>query len=231
MERLQEFFDVHKIEKCTYTELSASDGNKRKSLIYSEEKEAYSFDQITRLFFPKIWPSSADAILFKGETRIYLIEFKSGFEREKFDLNKCKCDYKGNVCEDYAELFKRSLDNINRELQANLFQKATESRWILEKHLLPQICSDEEQIEDIKVYFDIVIDKVKDNPIDAMEEIMDGLAGQAGSKEKSSNIYVQMQQSLKKIFCENCFTGKPSFYNKAEVLSKEEFEQKFLKHV
>lgn len=30
MERLQEFFDVHKIEKCTYTELSASDGNKRK---------------------------------------------------------------------------------------------------------------------------------------------------------------------------------------------------------
>lgn len=53
MERLQEFFDVHKIEKCTYTELSASDGNKRKSLIYSEEKEAYSFDQITRLFFSK----------------------------------------------------------------------------------------------------------------------------------------------------------------------------------
>ena len=74
-------------------------------------------------------------------------------------------------------------------MQANLFQKAAESRWILEKHLLPQICSDEEQIEDIKVYFDIVIDKVKDNPIDAMEELWMVWQVKLGQK-KSPQIYM-----------------------------------------
>lgn len=224
MERLQEFFDKYAIERETYTELSKPDSAERQSLIISDIKDAYNFDKITQLFFPRVYPSSADAILFKG-SNIYLIEFKTGFERVKFDRNKCTCGHMdGQVCEDYAGLFQRHQKNIDKELKANLFQKAAESRWVLDKHLLPQICSDEENTEDIKVFFEIVIDKVKYDSVEAIDEIINDLS----NRENEENIYKYMNKSLKKMYSENQITGKPSLYNRAEVLSVEEFESRFL---
>lgn len=224
MERLQEFFDKYAIQKETYTELSKPDSSERPSLIISDIKDAYNFDKITQLFFPRVYPSSADAILFKG-SNIYLIEFKTGFERVKFDRNKCICGHmNGQVCEDYAGLFQRHQKNIDKELKANLFQKAAESRWVLDKHLLPQICSDEENIEGIKVFFEIVIDKVKYDSVEAIDEIINDLS----NRENEENIYKDMNKSLKKMYSENQITRKPSLYNKAEVLSVEEFETRFL---
>lgn len=221
MEKLQLFFDKYGIQKKTYTELSKSDDKKKESLIVSDVKAAYDFDEIAQLFFPRAYPSSADAILFKGKN-IFLIEFKTGFQRVKFDRNQCGCEHiNGEVCEDYAKLFKRHQKNIDKELKANLFQKAAESRWVLAHHLLPQIC---ENTEDIKVFFEIVIDKVKEHPIDCMAEMMNELS----ELKDESNIYESMNQSLKKLYCENRFTREPSLYNEAKVLSVEEFEEEFL---
>lgn len=224
VEKLQEFFEKNNIQKKTYTELSKSDDNKGHSLITSEVKDAYSFDEITQLFFPKVYPSSTDAILFKKK-KIYLIEFKTGFKRPKFDRFQCTCpQLSGDVCDDYAKILKRHRDNIDNELKANLFQKAAESRWVLDKHLLPQICSDEENTKDIKVYLKIVIDKVKEDPIDAIQETMNELS----KLDDPENIYENMNKSLKKLYCENTFTRVPSLYNEAKVLSVEDFKVEFL---
>ena len=224
MERLQEFFDKYAIQKETYTALSKPDCAGRQSLIISDIKDAYNFDKITQLFFPRVYPSSADAILFKGRN-IYLIEFKTGFERAKFDRKRCTCEHmNGQICDDYAGLFQRHQKNIDKELKANLFQKAAESRWVLDKHLLPQICSDKENSEDIKVFFEIVIDKVKYDSVETIDEIINDLS----NRENEENIYNNMNKSLKKMYIENQITGKPSLYNKAEVLSVEEFEARFL---
>ena len=55
MERLQEFFDKYAIQKETYTELSKPDSSERPSLIISDIKDAYNFDKITQLFFPRVY--------------------------------------------------------------------------------------------------------------------------------------------------------------------------------
>ena len=47
MEKLQLFFDKYGIQKKTYTELSKSDDKKKESLIVSDVKAAYDFDEIT----------------------------------------------------------------------------------------------------------------------------------------------------------------------------------------
>ena len=124
--------------KKTYTELSAS---QNKSLIQSSKCEAYDFDEITEYIFPQNKPSSADAILL-DKNRIYFIEFKSGFHRKmsrtSFDRTQCRCEKIDDICDDYANLMKRNLENIESELKSNLFQKTAESRWTLEYHLLPE---------------------------------------------------------------------------------------------
>lgn len=221
MKKEEKFFYKNGIQKKTYTELSKPDDRKRKSLIESDVKDAYSFDEITQLFFPKIYPSSTDAILFKNKN-VYLIEFKTGFEREKFDQSQCTCPHiDEKVCEDYAKLLKQHRNNIDKELKANLFQKAAESRWVLDKHLLPQMGIDKDSI---KVFLKIVIDKVKEDPLEFMAETMDELS----NREDLENIYENMNNSLKKLYCENKFTRCPSLYNEAKVLSVDEFKAEFL---
>ena len=46
MKKEEIFFYKNGIQKKTYTELSKSDDRKRKSLIESDVRDAYSFDQI-----------------------------------------------------------------------------------------------------------------------------------------------------------------------------------------
>lgn len=115
---------------------------------------------------------------------------------------------------------KSNLKNINRELKANLLQKAVESRWILEHHLLPEVYKDGVYPE-FRTDYIIVTDKVHDNPIDAMEEIMNETA-QIHNKD---NFYQKMNDSVKRLYCESRF-GKKSTYNSVEVWSVQDFEQK-----
>ena len=155
--------------------------------------------------------------------KIILIEFKGGFERkiseDNFDREKCRCEKINDVCEDYASLLKKDLKNIKKELTSNLLKKAAESRWTLEYHLLPEVYKDNLYL-DFHVNYIIVIDKVKENPVDAMEQIMDEWA----NIHRKDNFYEQMDKSVKYLYCESRFKKK-SFYDKVEVCSVQEFEQ------
>lgn len=99
-------------QKKSYRELSA---NNNGSLIESEKCEAYDFDEIVEYIFPRNKPTSADAMLIKNRN-IFLIEFKSGFQRElsesNFDPKQCHCEETDSICEKYAKLLKRNLKNI-----------------------------------------------------------------------------------------------------------------------
>lgn len=79
-------------QKKSYKELSA---NNNGSLIESEKCEAYDFDEIVEYIFPRNKPTSADAMLIRN-TNIFLIEFKSGFQRKfsekNFDQRQCQCE-------------------------------------------------------------------------------------------------------------------------------------------
>lgn len=204
----------------SYRELSA---NSKGSLIESEKEEAYDFDEITEYIFPKNKPTSADAILIKNRN-IFLIEFKSGFERklsvENIASKECQCEETGHACEKYSVLLKGNLKNIERELKANLFQKAAESRWVLEYHLLPEVLKESEHTE-FRVSYIIVTDKVKENPVDAMEQILD----ESANIHRKDNFYERMEASVKRLYCESRF-GKKAFYHKVEVCSVQEFQQK-----
>lgn len=214
-------------KKESYRKLSAV--SKEKSLENSPVEEAYNFDEISEYIFSSNKPASADALLIKNNT-IYLMEFKSGFERKislyNFDRTKCNCEKLGDICDDYAELMKKHLENIERELKANLFQKAAESRWVLEYHLLPEIYKNTDKIADnfnFPVQYIIVTDKVKDNPVDAMEQMLDDL----GNIHNQDNFYERMEHSVKRLYCESCY-GKKAFYEKVEVYAVQEFEEMFL---
>lgn len=215
------YLDDNQFGKKSYRELSAK-SNKSVSLLLSDKTEAYDFDDITKYIFPKYTPSSADAILIKTN-KIILIEFKGGFERkiseDNFDREKCRCEKINDVCEDYASLLKKDLKNIKKELTSNLLKKAAESRWTLEYHLLPEVYKDNLYL-DFHVNYNIVMDKVKENPVDAMEQIMDEWA----NIHRKDNFYEQMDKSVKYLYCESRFKKK-SFYDKVEVCSVQEFEQ------
>ena len=114
---------------------------------------------------------------------------------------------------------KKDLKNIKKELTSNLLKKAAESRWTLEYHLLPEVYKDNLYL-DFHVNYNIVMDKVKENPVDAMEQIMDEWA----NIHRKDNFYEQMDKSVKYLYCESRFKKK-SFYDKVEVCSVQEFEQ------
>lgn len=61
-----------------------------------------------------------------------------------------------------------------------------------------------------------------------ISDIKDEIINDLSNRENDENIYKNMNKSLKKMYSENQITGKPSLYNKAEVLSVEEFEARFL---
>lgn len=209
-------------QKKSYKELSA---NNNGSLIESEKCEAYDFDEIVEYIFPRNKPTSADAMLIRN-TNIFLIEFKSGFQRKfsekNFDQRQCQCEETGAICEKYAKLLKRNLKNIEKELKSNLFQKASESRWILEYHFFPEFCKGCEY-DKFRVHYIIVIDKVKENPVDSMEQIIDEMA----NIHRTENFYERMEASVKRLYCESRF-GKKAFYHKVAVCSVQEFKLDFL---
>lgn len=53
----------------------------------------------------------------------------------------------------------------------------------------------------------VVTDKIKDNPVDAMKQIMDECA----SIHRENNFYEKMDDSVKRLFGESRF-GKRAFY-------------------
>lgn len=216
---VEKYLEDNHFSKKTYRELSA---NNKGSLIKSDKPKAYEFDEIAEYIFPRNKPTSADAILIKDK-EIILIEFKSGLKREfsehNFDREKCRCPQTGEICEDYVKVSKNNLRNIERELKANLFQKMVESRWILEYHLLPEVYKNDIYPE-FRVSYVIVTDKVKEDPVDTTEQIMDELA----NVYRNDNFYERMQASVKRLYCESRFRKK-AFYDKVEVCSVQEFEQ------
>ena len=112
-------------QKKSYKELSA---NNNGSLIESEKCEAYDFDEIVEYIFPRNKPTSADAMLIRN-TNIFLIEFKSGFQRKfsekNFDQRQCQCEETGAICEKYAKLLKCRWSEVRTVLQ--IIKKAV---WI-----------------------------------------------------------------------------------------------------
>ena len=220
-DKVEKYLNDYQFEKKSYRELSAN--SKKISLILSDKCEAYDFDEIAEYIFPKNKPTSADAILLK-KSNIIFIEFKGGLQRNismnTFDREKCRCEKIDDICEAYAKVLKSNLKNIERELKSNLFQKAVESRWILDKHLLAEVYKDDDCPE-LSVCYVVVADKIKDNPLDAMEQIMDECA----NVYRENNFYEKMDASVKRLFGESRF-GKRAFYDRVEVCSVQEFEQR-----
>ena len=69
----------------------------------------------------------------------------------------------------------------------------------------------------------IVTDKVKDNPVDAMEQMLDDL----GNIHNQDNFYERMEHSVQRLYCESRY-GKKAFYEKVEVYAVQDFEEMFL---
>ena len=90
---------------------------------------------------------------------------------------------------------------------------------LIKTNLLPEVYKDNLYL-DFHVNYIIVMDKVKENPVDAMEQIMDEWA----NIHRKDNFYEQMDKSVKYLYCESRFKKK-SFYDKVEVCSVQEFEQ------
>ena len=112
--------------------------------------------------------------------------------------------------------------SIESSAKSNLFQKASESRWILEYHFFLEVCKGCEY-DKFRVHYIIVIDKVKENPVDSMEQIIDEMA----NIHRTENFYERMEASVKRLYCESRF-GKKAFYHKVEVCSVQEFKLDFL---
>lgn len=213
---VERFLENNQFKKQSYDTLSAN--NEKLGMITSDKREAYSFDEITEYIFPRNKPASADALLIKNR-KLFLIEFKRGFERVFSEQKEYLCEDTGDRCPRYEKISKNNLKNIEKELKANLFQKAAESRWILEQHLLPEIYKGSIPPE-FRVYYVIVTDKIKENPVDAMEQIMDEWA----QIHRENNFYERMEASVKRLYCESRF-GKKAFYDRVEVYSVQEFEE------
>ena len=92
----------------------------------------------------------------------------------------------------------------------------------MEYHLLPEAYKNTTH-PDLQIFYIIVTDKVKENPIDTMGQIMDDLA----NLHNEDNFYERMEQSVKHLYCESRF-GKRAFYDKVEVCSVQDFETFFL---
>ena len=112
--KIARFLDKQ-FQKKSYKELSA---NNNGSLI----------DEIVEYIFPRNKPTSADAMLIRN-TNIFLIEFKSGFQRKfsekNFDQRQCQCEETGAICEKYAKLLKCRWSEVRTVLQ--IIKKAV---WI-----------------------------------------------------------------------------------------------------
>ena len=188
--------------------------------LVKSEAQMYSFDDIClRLGLKQKLPASADG-LDVTQRSVRLVEFKSGFRnkitRDNFNEEEARCSKTDEICEDYWGIFakKRSLEI--KELIDSIHIKALESYLTLEKQILPR-CQDAE--EPVSVTFTAVIDA---DPVDAMEDVLSGLAKR--SKRNTSNSLSRVKQALSRLAGISDTDGNIYCYDRIEVLSVQEYE-------
>ena len=185
----------------------------------------YCFDDICKSFFSgRDIPTSADGLQFpKG--CVELVEFKSGFKqritKEKFDPEKGTCK-KANppvICADYWETFWALQDKKKSQLIESIRAKAIESYILLEKHILP-LCEDLEDGQKPQLVFTVVVDE------DGVDGIEDTLAELAEVELKTGNSLSSIRQALKRLVNRRDANGLPYLYDRVEVLSAKDFENR-----
>lgn len=207
--------------KKSYSELSKrNDGT---SLILSDLTRAYSYDEIVESIAGHEKPTSADAILLSPNNarKIVLIEFKSGFD--KIDVvNKRCCDNQNKVCQAIEKVSKRSKKNQISELKSNIILKGVESLWFLCMHVGSRCVSWERANHNIT--YIVVIDKADENPVDAIAEVYT----ECGNVlvEKGVNVFIDLRTTLHRLGVQ-CTSGNKIYYDQVEVLSTQEFENRF----
>ena len=199
------------------TQLSKS-GPGNKPLVKSAA-QMYSYDDICAgLFPPEKVPTSADGIEITDRS-VRFIEFKSGFKKKitkyNFEEEKGRCKAAQTVCKDYWDLFFKKQEKETNELIASIRFKALESYLTMEKQLLP-CCQDIPK--PISVTFTAVIDG------DAVENMVDTLAGLSGKREVSDTSFARVKKALSRLECLQDAEGNTYCYDKIEVLSAQDYE-------
>lgn len=205
----------------SYSELSKNSRNGT-PLIASEKTEAYSYDDIVRSFFTSNPPTSADAIQFHGN-QINIIEFKSGFNRgitpKTYDPSKCLCPKDHTECLPYKDLLLKNTTLEVSEIKDSIHLKAVESRWVLEYHIGPKCVA---ITPSSKINYIVVADLVKENPVDLLEDIQ----LERGKLFNENNMLSALKQSLNH-YSQISSSGIPMAYDSIDVLTLEEFQQRF----
>lgn len=204
--------------KASITDISKS-GNCNGSLVQSTEV-IYSFDQICQFLFSNDrCPSSADGLAFTKKA-LLLIEFKSGFKqnitKDNYDPDKAKCEYSGEPCPYYYQLFRENRKLKREELIHSIRLKAIESVVTLEKHVFPCCCKDFRE-KRIPINFIVVIDGY------FTEGIEDILATLAKSPCPGENVYNSIKQALSRLMGNQDYNRNIYYYDKIEVMSCAEF--------
>ena len=201
--------------KATFKKLSQGSNG----YLVDSEALGYNFDKIKSYLLHGDKLKSADALTIKDDS-IYFIEFKTGFEKRisdsNFDYSKWKCDATNDFCEQGSKYFKMYQKSTLEVYKLSNFAKLLESFLIFEKFILPN-CNDTEI--QFKLKYIVVVDAVKDEPVDAIETILYEL----GNINNNSNRINQFKRSIKKYQFKDS-TGQYVLYDDVDVFMKEQFE-------
>ncbi len=209
----------------TFKELSQSKLDDPSTFLVESTEKAYSLDAIKASLIKKGDLRSADAMYIRRRGQratIYFIEFKKGFlkkiNRTNFDSGLWKCTEHGvtESCNTGAEYFKKYLDKTKSELKMSLYMKLSESFILLQNAICPR-CSDTETEYDVEYL--AVVDGVNEDPLDTMEDGLNGLAGKTDDK----NTLTALKEGVKHYIL-TADTGHKVLYDNADVLLKEQFE-------
>ena len=208
-----------------FRELSQSKLDDPSTFLVESSEKAYSLDDIKASLIKKGNLRSADALYIRSRGRrstIFLIEFKKGFlkkiNKTNFDPGLWKCTEHGESesCDTGAEYFKKYLKITKKELKLSLFMKLSESFILLQNAICPR-CQDAAKEYDV-VYL-AVVDGVNEDPLDTMQDGLNGLA----CESDDNNTISSLKKGIKDyILTDN--TGQKILYDNADVLLKEEFE-------
>lgn len=201
----------------TITNISAStNGN---PLVECSTK-IFWFDHISDdLFDPNNLPASSDGIIVKDKA-IYFVEFKSGFKKKitknNFNMDIAKCESKGEVCQDYWDLFFKKQKKDTEQLINSIRDKAIESYITLDKNILPK-CLELTNGQKHRIVFIVVIDE---DGIDNMEAALAGLSSNSPSPD---NCFENIKKSLKRCYKQTDANGQDYYYDEIKVMSPCDF--------
>ncbi|MBQ7115004.1 MAG: hypothetical protein IJN94_01160 [Clostridia bacterium] len=193
---------------------------------------AYNYEKYAvETLFPRNPFKVVDAIFIKNNN-IYLFEFKRGFEQiinpNNFDIKKwlcpnqelCRKDGSNDpiYCNEGAGYFKENQRLKLNELKFSLHGKLLETHTVLHRYILPK-CKHSNVT--YTVWFVAVVDKIN-MPLEETQDILNSISGK---EDCETNTIQDLRTSFSKF--KRCGEdSNPLFYDKIEVWSIDEFEEK-----